>query len=119
MHLLPAYFTTDNHKKRKSKKKKNISKHDIWLLSKGLHPDQIKNKKTVDFNWKKNYHNDMKVDRSNYVSVGFGSGSTAKPKEKVYSGERKLIGVATMHKSNMVPVFAKSDAEDIARMRRG
>jgi len=37
----------------------------------------------------------------------------------VYSGERKLIGIATMHKSNMVPVFAKSDAEDIARMRRG
>ena len=37
-----------------------------------------------------------------------------------YSGERTLLGVATMHKSNMVPVFAdrKDDAKDIANMRR-
>lgn len=35
-----------------------------------------------------------------------------------YSGDRKLIGIGTMHKSNMVPVFEQSDAEDIARMRR-
>ena len=39
---------------------------------------------------------------------------------KVYSGERVLLGVATMHKSNMVPIFAdkKEDAKDIAQMRR-
>jgi hypothetical protein len=38
----------------------------------------------------------------------------------VYSGERTLLGVATMHKSNMVPIFAdkKDDAVDIAQMRR-
>jgi hypothetical protein len=31
------------------------------------------------------------------------------------------LGIATMHKSNMVPVFAdkKEDAVDIANMRRG
>lgn len=44
---------------------------------------------------------------------------------KVYSGERKLVGIATMHKSNMVPVFADEDdktgskqATEIAQMRR-
>ena len=37
--------------------------------------------------------------------------------EKVYTGNR-LIGIATMHKSNSVPVFRQQDAEDIARMRR-
>lgn len=38
----------------------------------------------------------------------------------VYSGERQLLGVATMHKSNMVPIFAdkKEDAVEIAQMRR-
>jgi hypothetical protein len=36
-----------------------------------------------------------------------------------YSGERRLLGIATMHKSNMVPVFDEQDAKDIARMRRG
>jgi len=36
----------------------------------------------------------------------------------VYSGNRKLLGIATMHKSNMVPVFSEDDAEAIAKMRR-
>lgn len=39
-----------------------------------------------------------------------------------YTGERKLMGIATMHKSNMVPVFEDEDgkqyAKDLARMRR-
>lgn len=40
----------------------------------------------------------------------------AKP-SPVYTGE-KMIGISTMHKSNMVPVFSDSEAKDIARMRR-
>ena len=42
-----------------------------------------------------------------------------------YTGERRLVGIATMHKSNMVPVFADEDdktgskqATEIATMRR-
>lgn len=31
----------------------------------------------------------------------------------------KLLGIATMHKSNLVPVFKQEDAEEIAKMRRG
>jgi hypothetical protein len=48
------------------------------------------------------------------------SGTAAKPAPKVYRGERKLLGVATMHKSNMVPVFADKpeEAAEIAKMRR-
>ena len=47
-------------------------------------------------------------------------GSTTKQETKVYSGERKLMGIATMHKSNAVPVFEddKKLAKDIAKMRR-
>ena len=41
----------------------------------------------------------------------------ATKKEMKYTGD-KLIGIATMHKSNSVPVFKQEDAEDIARMRR-
>jgi predicted nuclease with TOPRIM domain len=44
--------------------------------------------------------------------------SCAKKEAQVYSGEQKLLGIATLHKSNMVPVFAKQDAVDIANMRR-
>ena len=41
----------------------------------------------------------------------------ARKPEQTYTGD-KLLGIATMHKSNSVPVFRKEDAEDIARMRR-
>jgi hypothetical protein len=45
---------------------------------------------------------------------------TPRQEPMVYSGERKLLGIATMHKSNMVPIFMedKEHAKDIARMRR-
>lgn len=38
-------------------------------------------------------------------------------KEMKYTGD-KLMGIATMHKSNMVPVFSQESAEEIAKMRR-
>ena len=43
----------------------------------------------------------------------------AKKEPNVYSGERKLLGIAVMHKSNLVPVFDREDAAELARMRRG
>lgn len=48
---------------------------------------------------------------------GIGVSLTKKP-EMQYTGD-ELVGIATMHKSNMVPVRKDSnDAIDIARMRR-
>ena len=37
---------------------------------------------------------------------------------KVYTGD-KVLGIATMHKSNAVPVFRAEDAVEISKMRRG
>jgi hypothetical protein len=34
-----------------------------------------------------------------------------------YTGDR-LIGISLMHKSNLVPVFSKDEATDLANMRR-
>lgn len=47
-------------------------------------------------------------------------GACSKRETQVYSGERQLLGIATMHKSNMVPIFAdnKEEAVEIAQMRR-
>ena len=54
-----------------------------------------------------------------YPSItGTGLAVCSKQEPQAYSGEQKLLGIATLHKSNMVPVFAKQDAEDIAKMRR-
>lgn len=38
------------------------------------------------------------------------------PPAKVYTGDQ-MIGVATMHKSNAVPVFSSESAQDISKMR--
>jgi len=40
-----------------------------------------------------------------------------KPAEKVYTGTA-MVGVATMHKSNSIPVFSAQQAVDISKMRR-
>lgn len=118
MHLCPVFVTTTRYKSKSKSKTAKSDTHDKWLLKKGLHPDQIKKKKVPDKHWKARYAEDLKVDRSNYQSFGMGEGVASKPEPKVYSGELTLLGIATMHKSNMVPVFAKKDAEDISRMRR-
>ena len=47
------------------------------------------------------------------------AGNTERKDSPVYSGERKLIGIAVMHKSNLVPVFSTEEATEISRMRRG
>ena len=49
-------------------------------------------------------------------SVDTGGNATLKP-AKVYTGT-KVKGIATMHKSNAVPVFSDEEAVDISRMRR-
>jgi hypothetical protein len=49
-------------------------------------------------------------------SVDTGGNATLKP-AKVYTGT-KVKGIATMHKSNAVPVFSDEEAVDIAKMRR-
>ena len=45
-------------------------------------------------------------------------GTTEAKEKKQYTGT-KLVGIATMHKSNMVPVFSKDEATEVSRMRRG
>lgn len=53
----------------------------------------------------------------NIPSLGM-SGNAVKTEPKVYTGT-KVLGIATMHKSNAVPVFSDEEAQDISRMRRG
>ena len=124
MHLVGPYMTTTNYKKRKAKNKTKKmleaeARHDKWLRKMNAHPDQIAENK------KKNAGNPIR-SIPDYRSTGnniptsdvIPGGSTAPQQKLVYSGERKLLGVATMHKSNMVPVFDTKDAKDIAQMRR-
>jgi len=50
-------------------------------------------------------------------SLNSGAGVATLAPIKVYTGT-KVKGIATMHKSNAVPVFSNEEAQDISRMRR-
>lgn len=86
--------------------------HEEWRKEKGLDKIKIpKQRGTLEF--------PVIQDRQG-VPLGNRPPVAVKGKHQPqeYSGERKLIGIATMHKSNMVPVFDEQDAKDIAKMRR-
>jgi hypothetical protein len=53
---------------------------------------------------------------SHIPSRDTGGNATMKP-AKVYTGT-KVKGIATMHKSNAVPVFSDEEAVEISKMRR-
>lgn len=131
MHLLPAYVTTTKFKHNKKKKSASAIKadieHDKFLKKMGVHPDQLKAKKssnkakysirpnthvagkpqtTVSQNWKRD---------TDQIPVGV----AVKKDANIYSGERKLLGISAMHKSSLVPVFSSDQAKEIANMRRG
>tara|TARA_B100000085_G_scaffold73518_1_gene66001 strand:- start:4472 stop:4660 length:189 start_codon:yes stop_codon:yes gene_type:complete len=55
--------------------------------------------------------------RDKYPSMDSMSGSTAKKEPNVYTGTL-IKGIATMHKSNAVPVMNQKQAEEISKMGR-
>ena len=54
-----------------------------------------------------------------HKSVDTGHSGGTKPVHGLRYTGTKIMGVAVMHKSNLVPVYKGEDAIDIARMRRG
>ena len=99
----------------KSKQKKpNRQKHEqylAWLKSHAPKPIATKSlgklKEIPPF----------RRETPHYPSLNMESGFATKKAPVQYTGDA-MLGVATMHKSNSVPVFQQKDAEDISRMRR-
>lgn len=86
--------------------------NEFTALKKGRYKPIIKNSKS-------SLEATTLIRKSPKVSSGDGASyCPINTDEKIYTGTR-LIGIATMHKSNSVPVFSQEDAVDIARMRRG
>jgi len=74
--------------------------------------------KRVEFReYKPNYTTPRPQTHIPSLSTG-GVYQCTKPEPKVYTGTL-VKGIATMHKSNAVPVINQEQAEDIAKMRRG
>ena len=136
MHLLGPHFTTTRYtnKKKKNKSKSLIAaeeEHAEFLKRMGVHPDQ-REQRARSLTVKHPPYTRQDVSRlesdpgSNPGGPTIPSGdngvgyhpSMGKRKENVYTGT-EIIGIAVMHKSNVVPIRNKKSAEEVARMRRG
>lgn len=121
MHLLPPMYSTSG-KKRGKKKFRNAESaakaralDESWNdLLKKYPPMKVKAVKK-EFEYKLTVPEDRSTKK--FKSVDTGGGSTAPAQTKVYTGD-KMVGIGTMHKSNMVPIFSDQEARDISTMRR-
>jgi hypothetical protein len=99
MHLMPVYYNNLNSKKRKKPFRKAG-----WQKAQAEHDAGIK---------APNYKEHSRaLPTSDYTGPIVG-----KSKQNTYTGTF-ITGIATMHKSNMVPVSKNADAKEYATMRR-
>lgn len=129
MPLLPAYYTTTNQRKRKTKKV-NTTEHDKWLSSMGLTPKQIKAKKTKNTSWKSEYSDSLKVDRSTakYDSKGLEGIVSPCPNRSLMANlhkESEETKAAILEKaSRVMPLFNKgglqvlTDSSDLKHLNK-
>ena len=143
MHLLGPGVTTTNYKKGKKKQLSVAQENQLKIDWKKYNKDcRRKNMHSAQFdtfddyskyvrgeykapkqrpNPLNNYQAPKVRETQDYPSLSNKISAPAGKREPMkYTGERKLLGIATMHKSNMVPVFEdqKEQAIEIAQMRR-
>jgi hypothetical protein len=144
MHLVGPYMTTTNYKKRKQKKltdNQRVKLEQEWrAYNKRMRQMNCHSAQFEQFEQYLSYirgeHKPRKQEQEfkpfvpattyrreteNIPSHNADQFAPCVKKESMkYTGERQLLGIATMHKSNMVPVFAdnKEQAKEIAQMRR-
>jgi len=129
MQLVGPYMTTTKYSRRKARPTKNKrllaaqAEHEAWLKKRGLDDASLAKKAAKTKTGQRAGINDIPDYRATRETIALSNDVAAHGPAKesmTYSGERQLLGIATMHKSNMVPIFAdkKEDAKDIASMRR-
>jgi hypothetical protein len=115
-------YTKNTFKKTKSfsssDSKKALFEYEQWLVKHGVSKKPI-SKDTVGI--RKGVYKPPVVVRREVAwapSKDSGIGNATKPIEgKRYTGT-SMIGIATMHKSNLVPVFQEENCKELAKMRR-
>jgi hypothetical protein len=128
MHLEGPWLSTTGKKKGKQKfasaehARKARELDESWKEMQkrwGIEAEEKKRKRALSAEpLKGHYSLTIPAGRStaHIPSRDTGGNATLAP-AKVYTGD-KVIGIATMHKSNAVPVFSDEQAVDISRMRR-
>ena len=127
MHLEGPWLSTTGKRKGKKKFASADAKRKSEQLDKewkelqqrwGVEADERKRKRAMSAETL-SYSLSVPAGRStaHIKSLGQDSGVATLAQPKVYTGT-KVKGIATMHKSNAVPVFSDEQAIDISKMRR-
>ena len=107
----------------KSKKKKSPgwrkaqAEHEAFLRKMGIDPNGSKKKEKVILEKAKPIERDTTSYNAIPTSDTIPANGPAKQQQQ-YTGDY-IVGIATMHKSNLVPVGRGDDPKEYARMRRG
>ena len=141
MHLMSHAYTTNNTRRRKVKKTKaNMARWEAELRDYNKLMKRVGSAKLTLDEYIDKVHGKTKSKkvfkplepsksvyvrsadhREKYPSHGDGFGGqgavAAKKERQMYTGTL-ITGIATMHKSNAVPVINEEQAKDISRMRR-
>lgn len=99
--------------KLNAKQQRAKEEHEKWLRKQGLHTEQLaarKPNKGIRLQ-----DNEVRSQPKHKTSDKVGNGFVKET--NTYTGTL-ITGIATLHKSNSVPVINKSQIEEISRMRR-
>ena len=107
------YTRTPKSKKRKPNAAQRQLAAEWDSIVKKYEPKKPIKYNAVTWQPKKSYVRETE----HYPSLNTTGGSATKADPKVYTGD-KMLGIATLHKSNAVPVFQAEDAVEISKMRR-
>ena len=131
MHLVGPWLSTTGKKKGKRKfrnaeeARKARELDESWkdlLKRQGIEAEEKKRKRAMSAGNLSSSGYSLSIPNGRNTtdhikSRGDFTGNATLPPPKVYTGT-KVKGIATMHKSNAVPVFSDEEAVDISRMRR-
>jgi hypothetical protein len=112
------YLNTKSKKTRKQRQKEK----DAWEVYKqkyGLVENRGRTQQIVQ-TWKPQPVTVLRAGAQDFKackSLDSGDHVATKAPEKKYTGDQ-IVGLAVMHKSNIVPIFNEQAAKDVANMRR-
>ena len=109
-------FEKSSKKKKPNAKQRQLQSDWEAMLKKYESKKEVKIEKKKPLKYNLGVPEDWST--KHLPSVETTRGNATKTDDKVYTGD-KILGIAVMHKSSMVPIFSQEEAVNVARMRCG
>ena len=109
--------SSNSKKKKKAGWKQSEESHKKWLLSHGVNPDAPKKRKEFVAYTPPSQPYRRETPKIESLNSNNFAPCTKKDSQR-YTGTL-IKGIATMHKSNAIPIISEEHAIEVAKMRRG